>query len=206
MPFVIDAKYYMQNKKKLPVEAFFVDTNVIIEFLDPFSRSASNSYYQKRNEELYNNLHYFRSIGYKNYSTVVSCIEYYKHIQWNMFRIRFPQEQYSTREFKRKLTIDNTFNPAWESQLKVFNKAFERHFPLHESSLDQSKLIGDFSGMNVDYGDYVIYKIVSTQKKEQCAVFSNDHDFYNFPNDFILITIEDKIIEQAEKDGKLLRQ
>lgn len=44
MAIVIDALSLVRTNKRLPTEAFFVDTNVVIAFADPFSRSIELRY------------------------------------------------------------------------------------------------------------------------------------------------------------------
>ncbi len=54
MALIIDALDTVKNKRRLPTEAFFVDTNIIINFKDPFGASYKDKNFQKINEDTTN--------------------------------------------------------------------------------------------------------------------------------------------------------
>ena len=51
MAIVIDGLNLVESKRRLPTEAFFVDTNVVIDFKDPFGRTNDEPYFEKRHED-----------------------------------------------------------------------------------------------------------------------------------------------------------
>lgn len=60
-----------------------------------------------------------------------------------------------------------------------------------------------FDGMSVDFGDHVLFNTVMSLEKTMHYIFSNDSDFYSFPEDFFLLTTNQKILNQAKSDKRL---
>lgn len=83
------------------MEAFFVDTNIIIAFEDPFGRSIDNPSIAKRNEEISRIVLYLKSLTFKGYTTITVALEYYKHIQVGFFNVHTDREHFDSEQFKR---------------------------------------------------------------------------------------------------------
>ena len=204
MPKVIDAFDYIKNKKKLPTEAFFVDTNIIIAFADPFSLALTNPSLEERYEKINQVLQYFKSIdGTRSYSTIVNCLEYYKHIQVNYYNIQTNQK-YNSLDFKNLLDTNTSFANGWQKQISVFERLFyKKNFQVIDSNINQKEIIQGFGLSGVDFGDFTTYKIVMSQASKYRCIFSNDKDFYSLPDDFYFVTIRKSLIEKAKAEGKL---
>jgi len=61
-----------------------------------------------------------------------------------------------------------------------------------------------FEGSKVDFGDYLLFKVTLASDSKLRCIFSNDADFYAFPNEIYLLTTNAKIIRAAKQDSKLL--
>ena len=207
MPQVIDAKALVQNKKRLPTEAFFVDTNVVIAYADPFSRSLEPKY-----RELYSHvaevMHYIKSSGTHCFCTSTVVWEYYVYIQRGFFSIynyNTGKIHFDSDAFKHQRDVDLKFRESWALHLKKFKKIFSKTFEVCDRVENWLDIINRFDGMQVDWGDQVILQqMMSTEKNRHC-IFSNDGDFYKFPEEFYLLTTNNKIVEKARVDGRLLK-
>jgi hypothetical protein len=124
MSTIIDALDFVRNKKGLPVEAFFVDTNIVIDYKDPFGRTTGNKMLAQRNEELTEAVNRFKELGYKVYSTTSVAIEYYKHIQVGFYCLFTETQKLDLRDFKNRRDNDVNFITRWDSQIKAFKKVY----------------------------------------------------------------------------------
>lgn len=76
MPKVIDGDTLIKDFKRLPTEAFFVDTNIIIDFKDPFSATYKNTIKEKVNNKITQLLSTLKSAGIKSYTTFSVALEF----------------------------------------------------------------------------------------------------------------------------------
>ena len=205
MPQVIDADALVQNKKRLPTEAFFVDTNVVIAYADPFSRSLYPTY-----RELYSHvaevMHYIKSYGTHCFCTSTVVWEYYVYIQRGFFSIHNAGKiPFNSDSFKHQRDVDLKFGESWALHLKKFRRIFSKNFEIRDRIESWLEIINNFEGLQVDWGDQVIMQQMMIAEKNQHCIFSNDGDFYKFPEEFYLLTTNNKIIEKARDDGRLLK-
>lgn len=203
MAVVIDAIDVVKNKKRLPVEAFFVDTNVIIDYLDPFSRSLEDRKMAKRNETVREVVGLLRNTGVRGFSTITVALEYYKHLQVGFYRAFLPAAKFDPDDFKDRREKDPAFIQAWEGQLGVFKKSITKTFPLQPPTIQVEDLMKSFNGTVADFGDFALSNDVLHRQRERWCIFSNDADFYSFPDDLFLLTTFDKMIKRACDEGKL---
>ncbi len=202
MAIVIDSNDLTIKKKKLPTEAFFVDTNIIILYKDPFSISLNKPELSSISEKISKSISYLKSL-HKSYSTIYSAFEYYKHIQHHFYTSQTGEKFLDTMNFKR-LKIESTdFKNGWEYHIKAFKKVFYKNFLIFDSKENKSDLIYNFDSESMDFGDYVIWKAVESCQKSFHCIFSNDSDLYNISDGIYLLTTNSKIIAEAKKDGKL---
>jgi len=202
MAKVIDAEDLVLRKKKLPTEAFFVDTNIIILYKDPFSTSLKNEESSKRSEKVSYSMEYLKA-NYKSYSTIYSAFEYYKHLQHNYYTSRTADKYLDTIKFKELKTFDAEFKDGWSRHMISFRKVFYKNFPIIDSHEDKANLIYQFDSESMDFGDYAIWKAVESCKETFHCIFSNDSDLYNISDDIYLLTTNPKIITEAKSNGKL---
>ncbi len=202
MTIVIDSNDLTIKKKKLPTEAFFVDTNIIILYKDPFSISLNKPELNSISEKISKSISYLKS-HHKSYSTIYSAFEYYKHIQHNFYTSQTGEKFLDTINFKR-LKIENLdFKTGWEYHMKAFKKVFYKNFLIFDSKENKSDLIYNFDFESMDFGDYAIWKSVESCIPSYHCLFSNDLDLYNITDDIYLLTTNSKIIERAKAEGKL---
>ncbi|MFA6977870.1 MAG: hypothetical protein WC209_01000 [Ignavibacteriaceae bacterium] len=202
MAKVIDAEDLVLRKKKLPTEAFFVDTNIIILYKDPFSASLTNEELSRFSEKVSYSMEYLKA-NYKTYSTIYSAFEYYKHLQHHYFTSQTGDRFLNTSKFK-KLKIENeVFKDGWKRHMISFRKVFYKNFPIINSNEDKANLIYQFESEAMDFGDYAIWKAVESSKETFHCIFSNDSDLYNISDDIYLLTTNPKIIIEAKSNGKL---
>lgn len=207
MAIVIDAKDILVNKKELPTEAFFVDTNVVLDFKDPFGISSTNKHDEERIQLVQSVMHDLRSrLQTKPYSTTDTALEYYKHIQnktISLYKDINRIEKLSFQDLKNLRKNEHHFRAAWENQMKVFVKTFKKTFPIFQKAILIDNILSDFNFENMDFGDHLLYKTVINCEPENRCIFSNDADFYSISDDLFLLTTNSKVIKQAGIDGKL---
>jgi len=208
MAIVIDAKDILDNKKELPTEAFFVDTNIVILFKDPFGSYSQSSYREKEAEEIQKILHEIRSRLQLNvYSTRSIALEYYKYIQNGSIRSYnlVNNANYLPLQLKELRRDNQNFAEMWELRMKEFLKTFRKNFPIFKEEIDGTNILSDFNFENMDFGDHLLYKTVINCEPENRCIFSNDADFYSISDDLFLLTTNSKVIKQAGIDGKLFQ-
>lgn len=208
MSLVIDAEKLVKDKKELPTEAFFIDTNIIIDFKDPFGFSTTNNQVEKRTQLIQEILHDIRSrLQIDIYSTRSIALEYYKFIQNNTVRIYKDikkQPELDSQDLKDLRNSDPHFRAEWELRMKEFLKVFRKTFPIYDEKILGSKVLSDFDFEKMDFGDHLLYKTVISCNKSMRCIFSNDQDFYNTSNDIHLLTINKKVIQTAKMENKLV--
>ena len=204
MAIVIDALDVVRNKKRLPVEAFFVDTNVVIAFADPFSRSLDPKLAVK-NAEITEALHVIKSLGYKSCALTVVVFEYYKHIQVGYYLKHTQADSFDLKEFKKLRESDQTFQQGRGAHLKKMQRLFTRNFPVLSEKIDPEETVRTFEGMKADFGDYVLFKAVIQCDPKMHCIFSNDSDFYSFPDELFLLTTQNKMLQIASREKKLFK-
>ncbi len=208
MAIVINALDVIRNKKRLPVEAFFVDANVIIDYVDPLGRSL-DPIIGKRNAEISEVLGTLKGQGLRRVTTVSVATEYYKHIQINCYFLfrktgdKKTHKGFDVEEFKRMRDQDLDFIVVWDHQMKVFKSTFTKKFPLHDISISSTDIVNDFLGSNCDFGDHVLFKATMAAGNNMHCIFSNDSDFYSFPDELFLLTTYPKVIARARDEKKL---
>lgn len=204
MAIVIDVLDLVGNKKRLPVEAFFVDANVVIDYADPFGRSLGVSF-SRQNKETTEAMHALKS-QHKSLSLLASAMEYYKYIQVGYYRIITNSPKFDDLDFKYRRTSDASFSAGWTLQLKKFTRLFTKTFPLAEPKIAGTELFGDFDGTKTDFGDHVLFRNVQVMEPYRRCVFSNDADFYEYPDTIQLLTMNGSILKRATKDGKMFQE
>jgi len=205
MAIVIDALDLVRNKKRLPREAFFVDTNILVDFIDPFSRSTTDPRLAARNVELAEVIHPLKSWGSKSLSTASVALEYYKYIQVGFYKIETGKDRLDTEDFKRLRDGDLDFMTRWDHQLKVFKRLFSKTFPLLDVTLTLADVLSTFEGSKVDFGDHLLFKATLASDPKLRCVFSNDADFYSFSGEIYLLTTNRRVIAKAASESKLLK-
>ena len=171
-----------------PIDIIFVDTNVIINYEDPFSYVKS-----EKNEYTVSLLNQLKSV-YKVRSTIAGAVEFYKYLQVGFYNIYVQThsgdyEKYSTIAFKKLKIRDTDFSEDWKLRLKVFNRTFKRHFPafdLDDDSIYNEELLNSFDGTKVDFADEIIYKY--STKINNSTILTEDKDFESYPDDVRIIT------------------
>lgn len=202
MAVVIDAKSLLVEKKRLPTEAFFVDTNIIIDYADPFGDSTAKPSFEKRNILITEILHRIKS-QYKSFSTITVAIEYYKHIQVNFYNLHTQEKKFDNEHFKELRREDVEFIERWDVQMKKFKRLFQKNFPLYSSDIPVTELLDTFKPSEVDFGDHTLYATTKASGDNYQCVFSNDSDFYTYGDDLYLLTTNNKIIKRARDDKKI---
>lgn len=202
MPKVIDAEKLIAQKEKLPTEAFFVDTNSIVYFIDPFGESNNNNFVAELNPKLARLFNYLKN-SCKSFCTIEIAFEYYNHVKYGTmknFRKIDPTIEHS--DFKRLRKIDNNFQDIWEQRIRKFKKVFEKQFILHKSNLSLDTLTSSYSFEN-DFIDHIFYNSIMSLPQNLRCIVTYDEDFYNYSGDYFLLTYNEKIIAMAKKENKL---
>ncbi|MFA7361771.1 MAG: hypothetical protein WC139_12120 [Candidatus Kapaibacterium sp.] len=209
MPQVIDGDSLLKNIKGLPTEAFFVDTNIVIAYKDPFAAALKNPSLEKYNDKVSELLDKLKSEGFKAYSTLSVVLEYYKYIQVNFYKVykssATGKETFSldSEDFKKLKTNDSDFITKWKIYLESFKKPFKKNIIIIDKTLIPKNVLDSFEGTKIDFGDHLLYEIVKTYPKYKC-IFTNDLDFYSIDDDDLyIITFNKGIIRKAKTDKKL---
>jgi len=170
-----------------PLENIIVDTNIIIDYKDPFGRVVPQD-----NIKTVEEVNKLKS-HYKVNSTIVSGLEYYKYLYVNFYNIFIKThngyyEKYSSQEFKKQRRTNSDFASEWDLRLNQFKITFKRHFPPIETDTDNFFTVDNidsFDGSNVDFGDEMLYKI--SQSLDFPLIITKDRDFSSFPDDLYII-------------------
>ena len=200
MPFVLDINEIVKERKKLPIEAFFVDTNIIIYFKNPFG-IVNPALNQKIEESVL-----FLKQFHKAYSALCVAQEYYKYIQnktIEFFKINTGKVNLSHQDLKILRKTDGSFGREWKLRIKDFKKTFRKNFEIYQAQFDPVESINTFDEQNLDLGDWLLYKSVMSCDENMKCIFTNDYDFYALDGNFCLLTSNQKIINQAKADNKL---
>lgn len=205
MPIVLTSEQLL-SANNLHFEGFFVDTNIVILNQDPFAESNISKNTQ-RFESVQTSIQSLKSDGYIPYSTIPVILEYYKHIQYNSYTLRL-SKKFSTRDFKDAKNNNPDFREYWKAQMEQFKRVFKKTFPLFEVNKNYKNLLNGFNylDLDLDFGDHLLVNIVSNVKQELKIIYSNDKDFFSLPDDYFLITSDQKILVQAEAENKLYTQ
>jgi hypothetical protein len=123
MPIVIDANSLINETRRLPTEAFFVDTNIIIDFTDPFGISTTKPTVEDRVRKITKIVGRLKST-YKSFSTFSVAMEYYKHIQFNTYTLYNETKKLDIENFKKLKSNDIEFMQICDSQVRGFRKTF----------------------------------------------------------------------------------
>jgi hypothetical protein len=178
--------------------AFFVDTNVLIDFKDPLGRALEKRDIQ-RQELIANAISALKSNGILSFSTLTVAIEYYKHLQVSFYQTYFNQK-FTTPNFKQLRDNDVGFADGWNKHIKKFKEVFGRKFPIY-GEIKTNVAIADMTE-EVDFGDFALYDAVRSLSPPHRFIFSNDSDFYSF-SEITLLTINPNVIEKAREEDKL---
>jgi predicted nucleic acid-binding protein len=170
-----------------PIDIIFVDTNVIVNYEDPFGFVKP-----QKNADIVSLLNNLKS-NYRVCSTIVSAIEFYKFLQVGYYNIYIKThpgnfEESSTIAFKKLKGRDQEFLKGWELRLKMFVKTFKKHFPAFDvkgESIYSEELITSFDGKSVDFADEIIYHY--SKKIKNSVIITEDRDFQSFPDDVRLV-------------------
>ncbi|MBD1206960.1 MAG: hypothetical protein H9535_00905 [Ignavibacteria bacterium] len=193
--------YTKELCRSLHCEAFFVDTNVLIDFKDPLGRALDKKDIERK-EFVTDALTAIKSQGVASYSTLTVSIEYYKYIQTGFYQT-FANQKITTLDFKRLRETSPGFAEGWALHVRKFRETFAKKFPLY----GETQANVDIRGMTeeVDFGDFALYDTVRRLTPTHRFVFSNDGDFYSF-SDILLFTVNPTMIEKARKDNLLFVQ
>lgn len=197
MAIVIDALKLVRDKKRLPTEAFFVDTNIVVAYLDPFSQSSFDTQLEKSNVELREIIPALKGSGVKPFSTLSIALEFYKYVQVTFYKIESGKDKFDLGDFKEHRDNDIDFMTRWDNQIKVFQRTFVKTFPLYIHPALSPDVIKSFKGSRYDFGDPLISSVVFQCAEKMCCIFSNDSDFLAFSDELFLLTSNKKIIEAA---------
>lgn len=210
MPKVINGTILAKDCRRLPTEAFFVDTNIIIKYKDPFGSSLNNPKEEKLNQGISDLLDRIKSAGKKSYTSLSVALEYFKYIQVTSYilykKSRFDEKNisWSLKDFKNLRKNGGEFKEYWESYLKVFKNTFKKNFVIIDKYLNTEEIMEDFLGENIDFGDHLLYK-VSKQLSTISCIFTDDSDFYRINDgNLFLITFNNTILKEADSDSNLL--
>lgn len=203
MTLVIDGLQLVRFKRRLPKEAFFVDTNVVIDSIDPFGRALEVPSVVKRNEKITEVLGKLKGQGFPYYTTIGVVAEYYKHIQIGFYLTETRKKIFDGTDFKRLRDSDVDFMDRWGFWMDEIKKTFKKKFPLYDVSPDAIMTLSTFEGGRADFGDHLLFESIMAAPESMRCVFSNDSDFYSFPDDLYLLTTNAEIIRSAKQDGKL---
>jgi hypothetical protein len=203
MALVIDAIDLTNRKVKLPTEAFLVDTNIIIDFKDPFGISSVDPRYAITNAEIVQVVQYLKS-HHTCFTTISVMMEYYKHIQYNHYIREMIAQKFDANDFKIQRAKNANFKFGWELYLKDLKRLFKRNFQIYNPEIEILDLINTFDGSIVDIGDHILYKYSLIKTMKINSIFSRDKDFYSLPDDFYFITTNKDIIALAQRERKLI--
>lgn len=201
MAQVIDALDLVSNQKRLPTEAFFVDTNIIINYKDPFGSSYKDKRFEKLNEDTTEVLVHLKSL-YKAFTTLSVSQEYYKYIQINSYKLYKQTKEFKLQDFKKLRETDISFMNIWEKYLKQFKTVFTKNFKIIDKEFNGEDIIIEFKGSLADFGDHLLFYTMKYEGVNKC-IFSNDSDFYSYTDDFFLLTLNKNIINLAKQDKKI---
>ncbi len=203
---VVDVERLVKDKKKLPCEAFFVDTNIIIDYKDPFGRSSFDFSLARRNATITEAIDKLKSAGVRPHSTITTAQEYYKHIQVGFYKLYVSKDieeslgtAFDPEDFKTKRDSDVDFMAQWDLQMTQFKKTFSRNFPLLDLPANVHGLIDGFKGSSADFGDHALWHCALSAGIP--CVFSNDSDFLSFYDLKYLMTTSRKVLDRAKDKG-----
>ncbi len=199
MAKIIDAREILINKS-LPIEGFFVDTNIVINFKDPFQVSGELIHVAETNNLLREILPKFKTDGGKCFSTYSVALEYYKYIQVNYTKKFTGNANYSTKDYKSLRDNNPEFQSGWVIQLKAFDKVFRKNFPIKTELIPTEDCRESFKSFKTDFGDHLLYSSVKNVDKKICCIFTDDIDFIQYPDDLIILTTNNKILQQTTKN------
>jgi hypothetical protein len=211
MAIVIDALDIVHNRKSLPVEGFFVDTQMIIYYKDPFGKSGyKDRIFDNLNINARETLQYLKG-QYKTFSTLSVALEYYKYLQVNSYLLykqttaNHQNIKFDSDDFKNLRENDVTFRGTWEKYLESFKKVFTKNFQLVDISFDTNNILTSFKGTEMDFGDHLLYNVVTNSNAKYHCVFSNDIDFYSCPDDVFFLTFNNKAMGKEKLENKLYK-
>ena len=187
MARIIEIERILKPSPEFPIENILVDTNVIINYTNPFGWIRSGL-----NVETTRYLNILKT-HYKVNSTLVSALEYFKYVQVGSYNIfkgtrEGHLEEYSTRAFKKLRRENSEFADRWNLRMLSLKRTFRKHFPPYEVSGEpvySLSLIEDFDGTKVDFGDEVLYRYCLTT--DFPIVITFDRDFKSFPDDLHVV-------------------
>lgn len=192
------------------MEAIFVDTQIIIFYKDPFGLSYNDSTMNLLNQNSTEVIEHLKSIGIKAYTTLMVASEYYKHLQVNSYRKYKTAkghkeiDKFDSDDFKNLRDTNIDFMIQWNILMKQFIRIFSKNFKLYDKEFDTEYIIKNFNGEQLDFGDHLLYQHMKSEGKNY-YILSNDIDFYNLPDDFYLLTLNNKIISKARTEKKLTK-
>lgn len=204
MAIVIDGLKLVNLKKRLPKEAFFVDTNVVIDYVDPFGRSFEDDVRAARNRDVTQVIGSLKRTA-QAHSTIGVIAEYYKHIQVGFYRSDPDRKHFDPERFKELRDNDPDFMNRWDFWMEEIKKTFRKKFPVYSTSPDALEVLDSFRGGEADFGDHLLFKAIMAAPAGMWCVFSNDGDFFSFSDDLYLLTTNEKIIKTAYEEGKLYK-
>lgn len=204
MAKVLDTSDFIDGKKSLPFEGFFVDTNVIIAYSDPFSNSNSNAQVRNDNEKITEFFNRPGSSGYKGYSTLFSLMEYYNYLQRNFYIAIAQDKIYTPEKFKTLRNKDQTFRNIWDGHISKMKKLFKKSFPLYMDNKTDATVLDSYDYTISEIGDHLLYKLVMNSEGDMKSIYTLDQDYYSFSDDLTILTSNQNLINKAKSDGKLL--
>lgn len=189
MAIRINIQDILKPTSKYPLQRILVDTNVIINYENPFAFVQPIL-----NTKTVDYLNQLKS-HYQVNSTLVTALEFFKYVQvgtYNVFTKTQPghYEDFSTLAFKKLRRISADFTDHWNLRLKAFRRTFQKHFPPYDVTgavLFTSDLIANFDGSNVDFGDELLFRY--SLETEFPLILTSDKDFESFPDNLHVVYI-----------------
>lgn len=202
MAIVVDIFKEIENKKSLPFEGFFIDTNIVIIAEDPFSKSSFDVRTEELNDKTTMLLARMKQLSYKVYTTYSVALEYYKYLQYNYYTTFMEKEKFVLKDFKYQRKNNIEFMAGWDGHMKKFKRMFQKKYKLYPEIHYDENLMNEFNFNDMDFGDHLIVNAAEKVEEKHRAIFTNDKDFYSIEEDIYLLTLDHKLIDRAKKEGK----
>jgi hypothetical protein len=176
MARILEIDHILKPSPDYPIKNILVDTNIIINYENLFGNINP-----KLNSKTFEILNKLKS-SYNVNSTLVTAIEYYKFIQVGFYQIftrLHPKysNKYTTQDFKKLKRRDSDFLEGWNLRVKTFKRTFKKHFPtydIQDDTIYNLDLIENFDGVNVDFGDELLYQYAI--KTDFPLIITSDRD------------------------------
>ncbi len=188
MANIIKIEKILKPTSQYPIQNILLDTNIIINYEDPFGSVAPNL-----NAKISQYINVLKS-HYTINSIFVTALEYFNYIQVGFYNVFVDThegtfEKYSSKEFKQLRNKNSEFAASWNLHLKSFVRTFKKHFPPFDTTREIYSLtvIQNFDGNKVDFGDEILYQYA--MKLSYPVILTMDKDFKSYPDELNLIQL-----------------